>query len=397
MKKSIIALSISLFLSYGASATTILHKSDREKAGLTLPDILKPIGSHPTISKDHKFDREGPTIQIAILLDTSGSMEGLIEQAKSQIFDIISETSKANKDNKDAIIEVALYEYGKSSISVKDGYIRRISPFTRDFDKISMELFKLKTNGGKEYAGQAILKSTEGLAWSDHDDDLRIMLIAGNESFNQGAISYFDAVKHASNKGIIVNTMFCGDYEKGRRLEWEFGAKLSGGTYLNISHNDQISFMETPYDDQINELGYKLNDTYISYDKKGKEVQSKIDSLSAKQSKSQLASRNLAKASKSYSADSWDIISLFNDSESEAIELAKESDEFEGLNDLEIKEKISISMKERMKIQDEINELKLKREKYIKENSKNKNKNTFGEKLIKSIKEKAEKKGYNFN
>src|SRR5690349_1533334 len=89
-----------------------------------------------------------PLVQIAILLDTSGSMEGLIEQAKSQLWRIVNEFAKAKQEGVTPEVQVALYEYGKSSLSQSSGWVRRIQPLTTDLDKISEELFALRTNGG---------------------------------------------------------------------------------------------------------------------------------------------------------------------------------------------------------------------------------------------------------
>ena len=105
-------------------------------------------------------------IQLAILLDTSSSMDGLINQAKSQLWNIVNELSRARRNNNPTQLEVAIYEYGNNSLSSGEGYIRMITPLTTDLDKISEELFKLSTNGGSEYCGQVIDNASRDLAWS---------------------------------------------------------------------------------------------------------------------------------------------------------------------------------------------------------------------------------------
>jgi Mg-chelatase subunit ChlD len=67
-----------------------------------------------------------PVVQIAILLDTSGSMEGLIEQAKGQLWKIVNEFIAAKQNGQRPEVQVALYEYGKSSLAQSSGWIRRI-------------------------------------------------------------------------------------------------------------------------------------------------------------------------------------------------------------------------------------------------------------------------------
>jgi len=83
---------------------------------LKLPPVLERGSSVDSTLPSGKFVRTGPTIQIAILLDSSNSMDGLISQAKEQIWNIVNEVSRANKNSEDITLQVALYEYGKSSL-----------------------------------------------------------------------------------------------------------------------------------------------------------------------------------------------------------------------------------------------------------------------------------------
>jgi len=117
-------------------------------------------------------------IQMAILLDTSSSMEGLIDQAKSQLWKIVNELALAKKNGKSPRLEVALYEYGKSSIPSGEGYLRMISPLTGDLDKISEELFKLRTNGGSEYCGMVIDNAARDLSWSGSNNILKVIYLS---------------------------------------------------------------------------------------------------------------------------------------------------------------------------------------------------------------------------
>jgi len=92
-------------------------------------------------------------IQVALLLDTSGSMDGLIEQAKSQLWKIVNELATSKKKGQTPNVEIALYEYGKSTQPADKGYMKQVVPLTTDLDLVSEKLFELKTNGGSEYCG----------------------------------------------------------------------------------------------------------------------------------------------------------------------------------------------------------------------------------------------------
>ena len=158
---------------------------------------------------------DGPKIQLAILLDTSSSMDGLISQTREQLWKIVNTFATAKKDGKKPRFELALYEYGNDRLSREGNFIRMVSPLTTNLDKVSEELFKLKTNGGDEYCGAVIGKAVEQLEWSKTKGDLKLIYIAGNEPFTQGPVNYAVAVKNAIEHGIVVNTIHAGDEASG--------------------------------------------------------------------------------------------------------------------------------------------------------------------------------------
>jgi len=149
----------------------------------------------------------------------------------------------------------------------KEGHIRQVIGFSSDLDEISEKLFSLTTNGGEEFCGQVINSSLKQLEWGKNADDLKMIFIAGNEPFTQGKLNYKDATLQAKEKDVIVNTIFCGNYNQGVGSKWKNGAELTGGEYMAIDHNRQVVHVATPYDDVIIQLNAKLNKTYISYGK----------------------------------------------------------------------------------------------------------------------------------
>src|SRR5205807_1438924 len=152
------------------------------------------------------------------------SMDGLIDQARTQLWRIVNEFAAAKKRGVTPDLYVALYEYGNNGLPAERGYIRRVLPFTTDLDRLSEELFALKTNGGQEYCGQVIGAATKGLDWSPSADVLKVIFIAGNEPFTQGPVNFRDSCWKAMNRGISVNTIFCGDEQEGIGTHWKDGA-----------------------------------------------------------------------------------------------------------------------------------------------------------------------------
>ena len=162
---------------------------------------------HPSISPQK--------IQVAILLDVSNSMDGLIDQAKAQLWNMVSVLGKARCDGKTPQVELALYEYGRSSNNAQVGYVKQISAFTSDLDEVSRNLFRLTTNGGDEYCGQVMHTSLTDLPWDNGDAHYKVIFIAGNEDFLQGTTPFTKACTIAKQKGVIVNTIYCGNRQQG--------------------------------------------------------------------------------------------------------------------------------------------------------------------------------------
>ena len=252
-----------------------------------------------------------PQIQLAILLDTSGSMDGLIGQAKSRLWKIVNELAAAKKDGLTPQLQVALYEYGQDSLPAANGYLRQIVPLTNDLDRISEELFKLQTNGGQEYCGQVIQKAVNGLLWNIQKDSLKLIFIAGNEPFTQGSIDYKNSCREAIARGVIINTIFCGNYQEGLQTDWKAGADLADGQYLSIDANQVLPVIQAPQDEEIARLSRELNQTYLGYGKDGsggKARQKEQDMNAAALSGEVAAQRAAAKASPQYSNSAWDLL-----------------------------------------------------------------------------------------
>ena len=252
-------------------------------------------------------------IQVAILLDVSNSMDGLIDQAKAQLWNMVSVMGKAKCNDATPQIEIALYEYGRSTNDVKQGYVKQISPFTNDLDKLSQNLFALTTNGGDEYCGHVIYTSLNQLQWDNSSPNIyKVIFIAGNEDFLQGDILYTKSCAEAKTKGVIVNTIYCGDRMQGINEHWNLGAECGGGSFTNINQNAKQEEIPTPYDSTIYALNTKLNGTYISYGYAGAtamETQKMADKNNAVMSSASGIKRIEVKSnSKLYRNDSWDVV-----------------------------------------------------------------------------------------
>ena len=338
-------------------------------------------------------------IKIALLLDTSNSMDGLINQAKSQLWSLVNELAKAECNGEVPLLQIALYEYGNDQLAASENYIRMVTPLTNDLDKISQDLFALKTNGGSEFCGAVIQQSLKELDWSSDSTDLQIVFIAGNEPFTQGAVPYFEACQNANQKDVIVNSIYCGDFEEGVRTQWKHGAKITNGTYMSIDHNKVSQEIETPYDDEIVRLNTDLNKTYIAYGKQGQDyyLNQEVQDLNAVQmDKKVLVQRSVSKSKAHYKSGSakWDMVNKMEEEEVSVEDFDEEAlpAEMKEMDMSERKVYVEEKSEERKKIENEIGELNIKREKFIAENQKVDDDELLQNALIKAIHEQAKTK-----
>jgi hypothetical protein len=211
------------------------------------------------------FAGQRPAVDVAILLDTSNSMDGLISQAKSQLWTIVQQFAKAQKNGQTPFLRVALFEYGNTRLPASEGYIRQVVPLAGDLDKLSEALFALSTSGGDEYCGQVIDEAIKRLDWSKEPGAYKAIFICGNEPFTQGPVDYHAACKQAIERGIVVNTIHCGHSSAGVDGKWRDGAQLAEGEFFNIDQDRAIVYVKCPQDEVIIKLNADLNKTYLWY------------------------------------------------------------------------------------------------------------------------------------
>ncbi len=336
-----------------------------------------------------------PLVQIAILLDNSGSMSGLIEQAKSELWRVVNELTTARQNGKQPRLRVALYTYG-------DPPPRQLSPLSDDLDKVSEALFAVKISGGSEYCGQVIQTATRDLGWSTNPNDLKLIFIAGNEPFSQGPVDYHEACKEAITAGIIVNTIHCGS---GIPDGWRDGALLADGKAMNINQNVQVAYVEAPQDKEIAKLGVELNGTYIAYGAQageGQQRQMEQDSNAIGQSQSSSLQRAVSKANGYYRNSAWDLVDAITDGKVELSKI-KEEDLPENMRKMNVDEQkkfVEQQLASRRKIQEQINTLNGERNTYVaekrKEMASESGEKTLDQVLVEAIRTQAKTKSFEF-
>jgi hypothetical protein len=356
----------------------------------------------PSSPQKKKNNPAQPKIQVAILLDVSGSMDGLIKQAKAQLWNMVNTMGKAKCDGSvSPKIEIALYEYGRTTNDAKAGYVKQINGFINDLDSLSENLFSLTTNGGDEYCGQVIYTSLQQLQWDAAPENYKVIFIAGNEDFLQGNLHYTRACTEAKNKGVIVNTIYCGDKMQGIREHWNLAGECGNGSFTNINQNAKEEEIPTPYDSLLITLNGNLNNTYMAYGYAGASYYAKqglMDQKNAQASKKQQIARIKTKANnKVYDNAKWDLVDANSKGALDEIFADKNAlpDSLKNKSKDEIKAIVEEKAEQRSLVNQQIMELNAKRDAYITEERKKmaatKQENTLETEVEKIIKEQAKR------
>jgi hypothetical protein len=364
--------------------------------------VVLILASVSSVSAKTTAAPKKPAIQIAILLDTSNSMDGLIDQARTQLWRIVNEFAAAKKRGVTPELDVALYEYGNNGLPAARGFIRRVLPFTTDLDRLSEELFALKTNGGEEYCGQVIGEATKSLEWSPSNDVLKVIFIAGNEPFTQGRVNFRDSCWKAMTKGISVNTIFCGAEGEGIETHWKDGADLADGRFMAIDQDAVVAAIDAPQDGEIAALGTELNTTYIAYGRGGKAGAARQNAQDANVAKNNAANvqRQVAKSQSIYSNESWDLVDAQNGSsvDLEKIDVKELPPEMQMMTLAARKAYVEQNAKKREEIQTKIRKLGEEREIYLAAQRRKlpPAANTLDAAVIAIVHDAGTKKGYTF-
>ncbi|MFO7900288.1 MAG: VWA domain-containing protein [Planctomycetota bacterium] len=319
-----------------------------------------------------------------------------------RLWSVVNESATTKKRGRIPHLEVALYEYGNDNIPANVGHIRQVLGLTTDLDRVSEELFALRTRGGYEFCGHVIQHAVNRLAWSRSDHDYKAIFIAGNEPFTQGRVDYREACKLSISKGIIVNTIHCGSYDEGVRGKWKHGAMLADGTYTCIDQDKKVAQIRAPQDRKIAELNAKLNATYVPYGDRGKggaRRQMEQDENAAKTAPGAAIQRMAAKSSVHYRNASWDLVDAIEEGKVELGGLKEDElpATMQKMSPEERKRYLEQQAATRRSIQEKIRELSAERKQYVAREMRKRGESdeaTLGAEMRKAVRTQAEKKGF---
>jgi len=226
-----------------------------------LQSVWLPSGR--ALEPDQVYRPEGQrnAIDVAICLDTSGSMEALLEAARLKLWAIVNDLALAQPTPR---LRVALVTYGNRYNDHREKYVKIESDLTADLDRVSQRLFELTAEGGIEYVGQVLKTALEELAWTASDEALKLVFVTGNEAADQySEVNFQDIGETANLQGIFVNAIYCGRHDEGYANSWKEMTELVQGQFATIDHRRGTVIVDTPFDSELAELSAAINDTYL--------------------------------------------------------------------------------------------------------------------------------------
>jgi Mg-chelatase subunit ChlD len=357
--------------------------------------------SQPLVAKTEVPDKK-PRIEVCFVLDTTGSMGGLIEGAKQKIWSIANEMVSAKPTPE---LKLGLIGYRDKG----DDYVVKSFPMTDDIDAIYAHLRGFEAGGGgdtPESVNEALAEAIEKMSWSQDRSVLKIIFLVGDAPPH---MDYADGPKYpelcraAAKKDLIINTVQCGGMAETTPI-WQEIAKLSEGSYVAIAQSGNMAVVSTPMDDKLGELNKRMGATLIPYGDKDAR-----GAVSAKQAVAENAPATAAADRLSYNVRTGKSVQgagelldalASNKLKIESIDKKQLPPEFQELTREEMEKRIAKTRKDRVIVQKEIDDLSKKRDAYLQDENKRLaaagKGDGFDKKVAQTIRQQGEKKGINY-
>lgn len=308
-----------------------------------------------------------PRMEVCFVLDTTGSMSGLIEGAKQKIWSIANEMVSA-KPTPDLRLGLVAYR------DRRDDYVVKSFDLTNDIDAVYASLKSFSAGGGgdmPESVNEALHQAVTKMSWSADRSVLRIIFLVGDAPPHMdyaNAPQYPEICQAAMKKDLIINTVQCGGIVDTTPV-WKAIAKLSEGSYAAIAQEGGMVAVATPMDEKLAELNRKVGATLVAY---GSEPARR--EVFAKQAASETAPAAVAADRLSFNYRSGktvqgkgELLDALATGELKVADLKKDQlpAEWQELDDAQLKAQIENKQKERAEIQAQIVKLNQERDEYI--------------------------------
>ncbi len=221
------------------------------------PVVVQPTTLQPAMRTD------AARIEVVFVLDTTGSMSGLIEAAKEKIWSIATSLAQAESSPEIRMGLVAFRDRG-------DAYVTRVTGLSSDLDSIYATLMDYQAAGGgdtPESVNQALHDAVHKIGWSDNQDTYQAVFLVGDAPPHmdyRDEPRYPQIVAEAKQHGIVINTIQAGAADATRR-EWQKITALGAGDYFQVDQSGNAVAIATPYDEKLATLSEQLDATRLYY------------------------------------------------------------------------------------------------------------------------------------
>ena len=223
--------------------------------------MAKNVPVNPPINH-HIIASQNPKIDVVFVLDTTGSMSGLIQTAKEKIWSIATTMASAQPTPEIRIGLVAYRDRG-------DQYVTKMVDLSSDLDSVYATLMDFEADGGgdtPESVNQALNDAIHKMSWSEGEQAYQVFFLVGDapphKYYNE--IRYPEIVARAIEIGIVINTIQCGDMST-TIAPWTQIASLGQGNFFQVEQAGGAVAYTSPFDDEIAALSAKLDDTRLYY------------------------------------------------------------------------------------------------------------------------------------
>ena len=356
----------------------------------------------PSFATTSPTRQSKPRIEVCFVLDTTGSMGGLIEGAKQKIWSIANEMISAQPTPE---LKVGLIGYRDRG----DEYVVKSFSLTDDIDAIYGHLREFQAGGGgdtPESVNEALAEAIHKMPWSSDSKVLKIIFLVGDApphmDYPNGP-KYPDLCREAAKKDLIINTIQCGEMAETKPI-WQEIAKLSEGSYVGISQSGNVAVISTPLDKELSRLNERIGATLIPYgdSKLQAEVHAKY-AMAASAPVAAMADR-LSYNSKTGKAvqGRGELVDALNDKTVKLDEIDHKQlpAELQKLDSSELQKRIAKARDERADLQKQIVEVSKKRAAYIQSENKRLaaegKGDAFDQKVTETLHAQAAKKGISY-
>ncbi|MFT7561052.1 MAG: Mg-chelatase subunit ChlD [Flavobacteriales bacterium] len=356
--------------------------------------LMCTVGSAPAWSLSALNDRDpSANIEICFVLDTTGSMSGLIEGAKDTIWSIANNIVSLQPLPNVKFCLIAFRDRG-------DKYVTRVSDLNSDIDSIYSELKRYKAQGGgdtPESVNQALGEAIQSISWSQNPKDIRIIYLVGDAPphMDYEERQYPDLSLDAKEKDIVINTLQCGSMSATTPV-WQHIARATQGFYSKLQQSGNVKVVTTPMDQDFYALNKKIGETLLPY---GSSQDRKA--IVEQQQKTQNEKQSVVADRLSYNAKTQRLKQgrgdLLDDIDAGLVNLQALDDSQlpPDLRGLSVADKNTVLAKMRHKrsvYQDTINALDIERRNFIREKT-NASSASFDREVLKGIQDLAKRKG----